>query len=132
MENPRLSFFDRLEDKIRYYLSHRPILYALLGGLGIVLFWRGVEMSADYFWFMNGPISLAIGIIIMMASGVLVSFFIGDQILISGMKHEKKITEKTEDEIKVEDERIAEIHKHIIKISQQVDEIKKQMENKII
>lgn len=118
------NFFDKSEDKIRYYLSHWPIVYALIGGLGIVLFWRGVELTADYFSFMNGPISLIAGIVIMMASGVLVSFFIGDQILISGMKHEKKITEKTAGEIKTEEQQIAEIHEHITKISQQLDEIK--------
>jgi hypothetical protein len=123
------KYFDRLEDGVRYFLSHWPILYALIGGLGIVLFWRGVELTADYFVFMTGPVSLIIGILIMMISGVLVSFFIGDQILISGMKHEKKITEKTSEEIKSEEQMIAEIHMHITKISDQVDEINKKINN---
>jgi len=124
------NFFDKLEDDIRYYLSKRPIVYALIGGLGIVLFWRGVELSADYFDFMTGPVSLIIGIVIMMASGVLVSFFIGDQILISGMKQEKKITEKTVEEIKTEEEIMVEIHSHLDEIARKVENIKSKLDKK--
>jgi hypothetical protein len=39
-----LAFFDKLEDKTRAKLSRVPLLYAFLGGIGIVLFWRG------FFW----------------------------------------------------------------------------------
>jgi len=28
-----LLFFDKLEDKTRRWLSHRPLLYALIGGV---------------------------------------------------------------------------------------------------
>ena len=37
-----VTFFDKLEDKIRIRLSHKPILYSIIGGIGIVLFWKGV------------------------------------------------------------------------------------------
>ena len=37
-----LHFFDKLEDQIRGRLSKYPIVYAFIGGVGIVLFWRGV------------------------------------------------------------------------------------------
>ena len=42
-----VRFFDKLEDKIRGRLSHHPIFYALVGGIGVVLFWRGVWHTAD-------------------------------------------------------------------------------------
>ena len=49
-------FFDKLEDHVRIALSHYPIVYTIIGGFSIVLFWRGVWMTADYFPFLTGPI----------------------------------------------------------------------------
>src|SRR3989344_1776155 len=37
----------RMEQKMVVYLSHRPKLYALVGGMGMILFWRGVWHSVD-------------------------------------------------------------------------------------
>ena len=54
-----LNFFDKLEDKTRAGLSRVPFLYALLGGIGVVLFWRGVWHIADDFS-LNSFISLSI------------------------------------------------------------------------
>ena len=44
-----IKFFDKIEDKIRGKLSHYPIFYAFIGGVGIVIFWRGVWHTADFF-----------------------------------------------------------------------------------
>ncbi|MEK7505322.1 MAG: hypothetical protein AAB597_00285 [Patescibacteria group bacterium] len=98
---PINHFFDHLEDKVREWLSRHPFLYSLIGGVAIVLFWRGVWNTADMlqvpdFW--AGVASVAVlGI-----SGLFVSFFIGDTILISGIKREKKVIEKTEEEVRQE------------------------------
>ena len=43
-----IHFFDKLEDKTRGTLSHYPFLYAFLGGIGVVLFWRGVWHTNDF------------------------------------------------------------------------------------
>jgi hypothetical protein len=40
-------YFDKLEDRIRGRLSRYPIFYSLIGGTAIVLFWRGVWITAD-------------------------------------------------------------------------------------
>lgn len=96
-----IKFFDKLEDKIRGKLSHYPILYALVGGTGIVLFWRGIWLTADMFN-LNGPFSIIISMIVLLLSGLFVSFFIGHYIIFSGIKQEKKIEEKEEKEIKEE------------------------------
>lgn len=42
------GFFDLLEDHVRGWFSHYPILYGIVGGFGVVLFWRGVWHSTDY------------------------------------------------------------------------------------
>lgn len=106
-----LHFFDKLEDRIRISLSHRPILYAFIGGVGIVLFWKGVWETAGLFPFLHGIGSFILGVVILLLTGLLVSFFIGDSIILSGFKREKKLVEKTEMEVRAEqktEERILE------------------------
>ena len=112
------NLFDKLEYKIRTRLSHHPFIYALLGSVGIVVFWRGIWHTADFiseviFYYQSqagtinlgnlawwdGPLSLIVGAILLLPSGLFVSSFIGNEIIISGLKGEKKFTDKTEEEI---------------------------------
>lgn len=88
------KFFDKLENKVRARLSRQPILYALLSGIGTVLFFRGVWMIADTFDFLTGPVTLIVSSIILLVTGVFVYHFVGDQIIISGLKQGKKLAEK--------------------------------------
>lgn len=106
------NFFDKLEDKIRVRLTHLPIIYALIGSVGIVLIWRGIWVIADDFG-MPGWVSLALGVGITLSTGLFVSFFIGDGIIISGLNKDKRIDEKTEKEIYKEEEVLEEIQKDI-------------------
>ncbi len=96
-----LNFFDKLEDRIRGKLSHYPILYAFIGGIGIVLFWRGVWHTADDFG-LGSIVSLAIGTVLLLLIGVFVSAFIGNKLIISGLVGEKKLEEKAKEEIETE------------------------------
>ena len=97
-----ISYFDKLEDRTRAALSRHPIVYALIGGTSIVLFWRGVWMSADEIPFLTGPVSILISTIVLLAVGLFVSFFIGDTILISGLKRGKRVDEKVISKLKTE------------------------------
>lgn len=94
-----ISFFDKLEDKVRGKLSHHPIAYSLVGAVGIILVWKGIWETAEVFPVLHGPGSLLLGVFILLSTGLLVSFFIGDTIIISGLKREKKLAEKTEADI---------------------------------
>jgi hypothetical protein len=79
-----LDFFDKLEDKIRKWLSRHPIIYAFIGGAGVVIFWRGVWHTVDFLvdaytsstvlnqsinggkiWW-DGPVSLVLGTVILL------------------------------------------------------------------
>ena len=84
---------------MRIELSHNPILYALVGAVGIILLWKGVWEVAELIPGLHGLGSIVMGVIILLVSGLLVSFFIGDSIIISGFKKEKKLVERTEKEI---------------------------------
>src|SRR3989339_965457 len=142
------KFFDKLEDKIRGKLSHYPILYALIGGVGIVIFWRGVWHTADFFtevifsyqldgsvdlgslpWW-DGPLSLLIGSVLLLSTGLFVFDFIGTESIISGLKGEKKLAEKTEEEIKVETGAIKEIKEEVKKILHRLGNIEENLEKK--
>ena len=98
-------FFDKLEDKVRAKLSHYPIIYAIIGGTGVVLFWRGVWHTADDLN-VSSLISLIIGTAVLLMTGVFVSAFIGNRLIISGLIGEKKLTEKEEAEIATEEQKM--------------------------
>ncbi|MFA6898161.1 MAG: hypothetical protein WC250_01995 [Candidatus Paceibacterota bacterium] len=59
-----------------------------------------------------------------MGTGLLVDSFIGDSIIISGLKHEKKTTEKTEKEVIEGEYTIQNVHLHVTNLEKQVQEIK--------
>ena len=116
-----VRFFDKLEDKVRGKLSHQPILYALIGGIGIVLFWKGVWETAGFFSFLNGVGSIVVGTIILLMTGLLVSFFIGDSIILSGFKQEKKLAEKTEMEVLADKNTDQQILEHLEAIEKKLE-----------
>lgn len=122
-----LKFFDLLEDKIRHYLSHWPILYAFVGILGIVLIWRGIWHIADGLG-LNSWWSLFIGLVILMASGLLIAIAIGDEVLINAWRGRRKITEIRIEETLTLAERVEEIKKLLDRIEGRLGVIKKEEE----
>lgn len=123
-----VSFFDKLEDKIRARLSHAPIIYSFIGGVGIVLFWKGVWEMAEAVSWLDGFGSLFLGTIILLMTGLLVSFFIGDTIIISGIKRDKKIAEKTEERIKTESDLILDVERKLADVQRQIGEIQEKID----
>ena len=118
-----VKFFDRLEDKIRARLSRWPIVYAIIGGVGIVLFWKGVWEMAVVVPYLFGFSSVLLGTVILLLTGLLVSFFIGDSIILSGVKHQKKLAEKTEVELKEEKTSIDDIVTRLESIEKKLDDL---------
>jgi hypothetical protein len=95
--------FDKMEDHIRARLSRHPFIYTFIGGSGVVLFWRGVWHTADILEHSSpllghifSPLGcIVLSVVILLSTGLFVSVFIGDSIIMSGVKHDKKIIEKT-------------------------------------
>jgi hypothetical protein len=144
--NKLIRFFDRLEDKVRSFLSHYPIVYAFIAGVGLVLFWRGVWHTADgvaeVIWngadfpttisifssFWDGPASLLLGGILMLASGVFVSELLGKEIIISGLRGEKKLARRTEAEVRTEAGAIGDILQEVHAISHRLEKIEERLD----
>lgn len=111
-----------LEDKIRGKLSHHPVLYALIGGVGVILFWRGVWHLADDAG-MSSILATIIGAIILLVTGVFVSTFIGSRLIISGLIGEKKLTEKEKGEIETEETQIRNLQNTLNRVEKKLDNI---------
>ncbi len=124
-----VKFFDKLEDKIRGELSHYPILYAVLGGIGVVLFWRGVWHIADELN-LGSIASIVIGSVVLLITGVFVSEFIGSKIIMSGIAGEEKITEKEEKEIKIEETQLENLQNTLGRLEKKLDHIDEDLEKK--
>lgn len=123
------NFFDKLEDKIRNTLSHHVFVYTFIGGTGLVLFWRGIWHMADVLEKIDGWPSLIFsplgsattGVIILLATGLFVSVFIGDQIILSGIRKDKKIIDKTIDEVETEKTEVEETLALVLSLRAQLD-----------
>lgn len=119
-----VRFFDKVEDRVRGALSHFPILYAFIGGVGVVLFWKGVWETAEMFPSLYGLGSVAVSVIILLLTGLFVFYFIGDNIIITGLRSQKKIVDKTEKEIHAEENEVVKTRIKIAKIERDLEEIK--------
>lgn len=123
------NFFDILEDKIRGFFSHYPLVYGLIGGVGVVLFWRGVWHGADTFG-LSPLASIVLGLLFLLPTGLMVSVFIGEQIILSGLKHEKKTTDKTKEEVEEEENILRHTLREVEHISKELEEIEKEVKIK--
>lgn len=120
------KFFDKVEDKIRGALSRYPLLYATVAGIAVVSFWRGVWETSDLIGI--PPVaSLLGGFTVLLLVGILVTEFIGNRIIISGLRGEKKLEEKTLEEIEEEEKFLHELKKKVDRMEKMIDEIYSQM-----
>ncbi len=142
------SSFKKLEKKARTSLSHHPIVYAVIGSFGVVLFWRGIWHTTDFIstivlawqggsptvdlnqvW--DGLLSGAIGFSLLLSTGLFVSDFIGSEIISTALKEEEKMTGKTESEVKTELQRITQIEKKMAEVSEHIDQHLERIEKKL-
>lgn len=124
-----MKFFDILEDNIRAWLAKRPILYGMIAGVGAVLFFRGVWHLADEMQ-IGSMTSLVVSLIILLVTGSFVAHFVSNEVILSGLKKEKKIIEKTEEDIASEAMTLAEIKDELRDIRAEINTINKRMQEK--
>ena len=133
-----IKFFDRLEDRVRGSLSRSPIAYGIIGGIAIVMFWRGIWHTADlieeggsiFAPLFTAPASTLLSAAALLLTGLFVSFFIGDRIILSGLKHEKKVEEKTDAEVREEGILLLDLFQKMERIEREVHGIREEMKEK--
>lgn len=118
------KFFDRLEDSFRRFLSRYPLIYAFVGGVAVVSFWRGVWETSDLLG-VSPQASLVFGLLVLMSIGTLVTEFLGNRIILSGLRGEKKLEEKTLDEIEQEERFLSTIEDRVENIERMISELLK-------
>jgi len=122
-----MQFLNKIENKIRIKLSRYPILYALIGGIGVVLFWRGIWHMADDMSMASG-LSFIIGFVILLLTGIFVSEFIGKKLIITGLVGEKKLEEKEESEIETEEGQLKNLQNTLNKLEKKLDHMETHLE----
>ena len=122
-----IDFVSAEDGKMQQYLKKRPILYTFIGGTAVILFWRGIWHTADMIPFLTGPVSMIIGGLILLVTGLFAfSFFVGEEVLVSDIHKEEKMVSKTEGEIKKEEKEIHTIEATLEKIEQEVEHLHKE------
>ena len=131
------KLFDRLEDYTREHLAKHPLFYSFLGGATAVLFWRGIWETADILstrnvflhWFFYGPNQVVFSTILLTLMGLMVSIFVGEKIIISGLRHEKKVEDRTEEIVEEEVITLKHIRDEVravkAELKEEIDDIKK-------
>jgi hypothetical protein len=66
----------------------------------------------------------------MLSSGLFVSFFIGDRIILSGLKHEHKLADKTESELEMENALLVSVDRRLDTLEMQLKDIKALLDKK--
>jgi len=141
-----VKFFDKLENKIRGWLSNYPFLYGAIGAVGVVLAWRGIWHTADfvsarihngieietisYPFLWDGFWSLIIGTIMLLLTGLFITSFIGNNVIISHIKSDDRLAKKTEEEVEGEENIIEKVHEELHTLSKRLEEIEKKLDIK--
>ena len=115
----------KIEDQARKFFEQFPFLQAILAGIGVIVFWRGIWEGLDQTG-VSPLASIILGVLILGAVGVFVQTFIGNTIIIKEVKHEEKAGQKAIEKLEVKEntESIS-----LTEISQKLDCIMKKMES---
>ncbi len=134
-----MSFIRKAQIALRARIGKYPLLYALIGGIGIVLFWRGIWYCADYIYaFMvptaaassgislgwpnviDGLVSIIIGSLLLLSTGLFVTELAGGEMVLREEKKEEQTVKKEstelpgiETEIRHIEDELKEIHKDL-------------------
>lgn len=125
-----ILFFSKLDNKVRSRLSTRPVLYAGIAAIGIVLLWRGIWLIADDVG-VNGWVSMIVGSAALLVTGVFVSAFIGNRTLLAGLQDQKRLSlqEKKcmELDLQHEYDAINNINESLEDIKEDIDEMRQKL-----
>ena len=82
------------------------------------------SLFATPWW--DGPLSFLVGSMILYFTGAFTASFIGNELILSGLRGERKLSERTEANLKNEVTAIADIKEELVIISKKLELLEKQ------
>jgi hypothetical protein len=116
------NIFLRIEERARTYFERVPFLHAFLGGVGVVLFWRGVWEIADRIK-IDPIVSIVVGSLLLGAIGLFLHTFVGNAIIIKNVEKDKRMTTRAEHEIAVVEKDIKQEGATLEQLSAKIDRL---------
>jgi hypothetical protein len=116
------NIFLRIEERARTYFERVPFLHAFLGGVGVVLFWRGVWEVADRIQ-IDPIVSIVVGSLLLGAIGLFLHTFVGNAIIIKNVEKDKRMTTRAEHEIAAVEKDIKQEGATIDQLSAKIDQL---------
>lgn len=116
------NIFLRIEERARTYFERVPFLHAFLGGVGVVLFWRGVWEIADRIH-IDPVVSIVVGSLLLGAIGLFLHTFVGNAIIIKNVEKDKRMTTRAEHEIAVVEKDIKQEGATLDQLSAKIDRL---------
>jgi len=113
------NIFLQIEERARSYFERFPFVHAFLGGVGVVLFWRGTWELVDQMR-IDPVVSIIIGSLLLGSIGLFIHTFVGNAIIIKNVEKDKQMTKKAEHEIAVVEQ---DVKKEEITLTQLADKI---------
>lgn len=114
----------QIEQRARTYFERFPFTHAFLGGIGVVLFWRGVWEIADQMR-VDPILSIVAGSLLLGAIGLFLHTFVGNAIIIKNVEKDKQLTTKTEREISDVEKDIHKEEVTLLQVSEKLDRLEK-------
>jgi hypothetical protein len=116
------NIFLRIEERARTYFERVPFLHAFLGGVGVVLFWRGIWELADRIQ-IDPIVSIVVGSLLLGAIGLFLHTFVGNAIIIKNVEKDKRMTTRAEHEIAAVEKDIKQEGATIDQLSAKIDQL---------
>ena len=85
-----------------------------------------IDLSLEAPWW-DGPFSLLGGVVLLYFTGAFISSFIGNELILSGLRGEKRLTEKTEGEVQNEVRAISDIKDALRGIEDKLGDLEKKV-----
>jgi hypothetical protein len=75
----------------------------------------------------DGLLSLIVGIFVLHYTGAFTSSFIGNELILSGLRNEKRLSQKTESEVKDEEQFIIDIKQELNTMTDKIQQLEKEV-----
>ena len=110
-----------IEESARKYFEQFPFVQALLAGVGVIIFWRGIWEWLDISQ-VSPFTSIVLGALILGGVGVFMQTFIGNTIIIREVQQEEKLEKHVQGHIHDDQVTLESVSKKIDELARKIEE----------